>query len=244
MSLVRIALRHCLAQTLKGNTIVGDNVEDSAIEAISFREDGKAETVKANPFVAIYTDSGKTDLEGTRFSFAEAEETQVVFEWCTSASMSVFDEGTGERTLGISLPVTSGNMEMQQDIVGRQIIDVLRDPENIYAEFARALVMSSKELIRNRVSNGEGGERLAAHQYIWTCTLTQEPAKGGELHYPFPELFALMEASSDPDEKEKALLMKSLLHADFDEHLSFRHEHGLDLKRIQAIGLNKGGQND
>lgn len=178
MSIGRIALRIATIGALKGATSVGSNVLDSEIGSIDVGADGSLRTDQEKPFISVYTDGSKAeDLSGARRLWQNGL-TELLIETGVAASMVETNQETGESTIIPGIPATDSAFELFLDVVDRQSIAALMDPENPWAEIWRTLVRDIVKVERRRTADVETGTRMAAHQQSITCDLLPDPVFG------------------------------------------------------------------
>ncbi|WP_340583851.1 hypothetical protein [Brucella pseudintermedia] len=178
MSIGRIALRIATIGALNGATSVGSNVLDSEIGSIDVGADGSLRTDQEKPFISVYTDGSKAeDLSGARRLWQNGL-TELLIETGVAASMVETNQETGESTIIPGIPATDSAFELFLDVVDRQSIAALMDPDNPWAEIWRTLVRDVVKVERRRTADAETGTRMAAHQQSITCDLLPDPVFG------------------------------------------------------------------
>lgn len=246
MSLVRIALRICAVQALKGRTLVGTNVLDSEIGALETAPDGTLRTDKEKQFISVYADDSKqlTGLE-TR-SFATNGQIEMVFEAGVATPHLTKDAETDETVIMNGLPATDANFEFYLDLTMRQIADGLSDPDNEWAAIFNSLIIRFDKCQRSRISGDTNGVRLAAHQMKITVDAVAEPVAGQPLNLasPMAKFFAKCESdliSREPDMAEKIALMKAQLAGANNELIDAKRRFGMIHSEADAMLLTPSG---
>lgn len=198
MSLTMMALRIAAVQALKaGGTLVGNNVLDSQISAIDHTADGQLRSDQERPFIAVYTDSAKAQNLGQTGLRANGK-VDIMLNCGVSATMAQTDAETGETEIVDLFPATDAHLEAVLDAIDVQIMRVLSDPENPWAQIFGDFVLtySAKEHLRS--SSAADSVRIAAGQTKLTVEVHADPRFG----QPLPEggvwqrFMALMEANN------------------------------------------------
>lgn len=242
MSLVRIALRICAVEALKGNTLVGANVLDSEIGALDAAADGTLRTAKDKPFISIYADDGKV-LTGLELrSLTRSGLVDLVFEAGIATPHTITDPNTDETVIYEGVPATDANFEFHLDLTMRQIADVLADPENEWAEIFRRLVLKYEKSQRARVSGDTQGVRLAAHQLKLTVEAVADPVRGDELKESsaMAAFFAKCESDlvvTSPDMAKKIELMRAQISGNNQELTAAMRRFGMIYSEADAMLL-------
>ena len=179
----RIALRIAAVEALKGATIVGSNVLDSEIGALDVGADGSIRTDQETYFISVYTEGSKqegsnpgggADLRSLHISGP----TDIVFEFGATAAMVETDDATGvSQIVGLQIPATDANFEFLLDIIERQLVNALTDPNNAWAEIFRKLHSTTLTIDRRRTSSAEG-TKVAARQIAIRLELLPDPIYG------------------------------------------------------------------
>ncbi|MCF1502912.1 hypothetical protein L0F51_03915 [Afifella sp. H1R] len=243
MSLVRIAARIALVEALKGRTLVGENVRDSFVGGIDIAADGTLHLESDGPYLSVYTESAKVDDAAPRMVHLNGV-VDIVLEWGVTAGMTQVDEGTGASTLvEIGIPATDANLEFLMDMVGRQIVDVLSDPDNAWAEIFRgfALQVRQSELKRAGGAEADKGTRLAAHQMTLMVELVDDPQRGDGVPVPFVDFFAAADVSDDASIVARSALMQQQLTGTDAPWKAAQRRLGLTSRELLALGLGPLG---
>lgn len=180
MSVARFALRHAAVQALRGATLVGENVKDSAIGAIDIAADGTLRSINDLPFIAVYTDEG-TVTDAPLRDLRQNGSVDFVLEIGVTSAMMVRNPDTGESESAAGIPTTDAGFEAMLDIIERQATIALTDPGNAWAEIWRKLHDNVTRIERRRAATAEGGTRLAARQTRMALTVKPDPVPGQPL---------------------------------------------------------------
>lgn len=246
MSIVRIALRICAVEALKGQTLVGDNVLDSEIGALDVDADGSLRTDKDRPFISVYADDSKV-LSGLQLrALGGSGNVDLIFEAGIASPHITTDPNTDEQIILEGVPATDANFEFRLDLTMRQISDALASPDNEWAEIFRSLVRTYQKSERARVSGDTQGVRLAAHQLKLTVEAVAEPVRGSALSAasPLTSFFAKCEADlvqRQPDMRPKLALMKAQIEGSDDELAAARRRFGIIYDEADALLLTPVG---
>ncbi len=235
MSIVRILTRYAICEALKGETLAGDSVKDSEINAINL-DDQTLGIEESKPFIAVYTDDMKAEFGDNRPEYRENADVSIFIEWGVTSAMGAFDPETGETVLIPGVPNTDREMERQLDITGRQIIDALTCTM-AQEEWLGLLVIKRHSLSRARVSGADDGAKMAAHQFILKCDLIDDPIKGQEIIRPIPEILAHMKASDDPANSKWAEVIEEMLQPSVSEAEAYRQHYGETIEQQRAVGI-------
>lgn len=237
MSLVRFAIRISAVEAVKGRTLVGDNVLDSEIGAISVGADGSAQTEKENPFLAIYTDKGKVELSlSNGREVFENGTCELIFEAGVTAAMNEIDPETGASVL-VGIPDTDAAREYYLDLTSRQILTALTDPKNEWGQIFLGFIPEIKAIDINRAGNTDG-VRFAAHQIKLLCELICDPVKGdslseGDIFYDF---LAKLEASGNDVYLKYAQDIRAELNGDLQDWEVLQQRLGLRSGELLSVG--------
>ncbi|MCX2696389.1 hypothetical protein [Ochrobactrum chromiisoli] len=181
MSVGRIALRIATIEALRGNTSVEGNVLDSEIGSLDVAADESLRTNQEKPFISVYTDSAKIDdLSSGRRLWINGL-TELLIETGIAASMTETDQETGESTIIGGIPATDSAFELFLDVVDRETVTALMDPDNVWAEIWRGLVSNIAKVERRRTADAETGTRMAAHQQCILCEILPDPVYGASI---------------------------------------------------------------
>ncbi|WP_158873995.1 hypothetical protein [Antarcticirhabdus aurantiaca] len=175
MSLARVALRIAAVEALRGRTRIGANVLDSQIGILDVAGDGGLRTDEDRPFLAVYTDAGKSEGAEAR-NLRENGEIDLVFVVGVMTALTEIDPETGAaRLIGLGLPGTDAAFEFLLDLVDRQITAVLTDPANEWSEIWRKLVDEVVRVVRRRDASAGDADRLAAREIRLTVKVKADP---------------------------------------------------------------------
>lgn len=247
MSLVRIALRICAVEALKGRTLVGDNVLDSEIGALDQSDNGSLRSDKSDkPFISVYADDSKA-LAGLELrSLVKSGQVDLNFEAGIATPHTVTDPVTDETVIYEGVPATDANFEFHLDLTMRQIADALADPANEWAVLFASLITTFDRAQRSRISGDTNGIRLAAHQLKLTVSAVAEPVRGEPLKdvHPLARFFAKCEADlfqPMPDMEKKIALMKAQIAGSNDDLTAAMRRFGIVHDEADAMLLTPSG---
>lgn len=214
MSIVRIALRICAVEALRGRTLVGDNVLDSEIGALDTTADGALRTAEDRPFISVYADDSKILTGSALRSLTRNGHIDLVFEAGIATPHVTNDPDTDAPVIYEGVPATDANFEFHLDLTMRQIADALTDPENEWAAIFNSLVLTYEKYQRARISGDTNGVRLAAHQLKLTVDAIYDPVSGVGLKPDSPLFRFFAKCESDliprmPDMEKKIAMMKA-----------------------------------
>lgn len=238
MSIARIALRIAAVQALKGRTLVGENVLDSPNAALDVQADGTLRSGEDTPFISVFTDTGSADGITGR-SLIDNGSCVLVLEAGISQAMTQLDTETGARTLiGVNIPAADENVEFFLDMVQRQVIDALTDPDNAWAEIYRSLHYRVTKIEVGGKRNADDGQRLAGHQTRITLDLVEDPVRGEPLEAdsPLGQFFAAMEATGNSIYQVQAQTMQAILGGNDPDWKVLQRRHGMTASELLALG--------
>lgn len=178
MSIIRLALRICAVEALKGQTGVKDNVFDSLLGVLASNQQGQLETPQEQPFIAVFTETA-LNKDASDNALRSNDNLDLVFEFAVTSRMSETNSDGESQMMGI--PVTDGVMEAFLDILETDITRVLNDPENEWAECWRKLKGRIVEVEHRRVGNETFGVSLAAHQLRIRLNALLDPVLSDEI---------------------------------------------------------------
>ena len=240
----RIALRWATVAALKGATIVGSNVLDSEIGALDVGADGSVRTDQERPFISVFTEGSKqeganpgggADLRSLHISGP----TDIVIEFCVTAAMGRVTNDQGETELhGLPLPATDANMEFLLDIIERQVVNALTDPNNAWAEIFRKLHSTTLTIDRRRTSSAES-TKVAARQIVIKLELLPDPVYGEPIAATsaWAKFFAMLATDTSAEGVKKLAALRTLL-GDPDSRLASetqRQRFAMTLEEVRAM---------
>jgi len=181
MPVVQFGLRVSAVEALKGATLVGDNVRDSDFAAIDIAGDGNLRTNQDRPFIVVYTDDGDVTEADTR-DLRQNGVVDFVCEFGAATPMAQIDPETGESVIaGVDIPATDSALEMVLDLVDRQIVNALTDPESGWTRVWKRLSDRVEKIERKRAVTADDGLRLAARQLRIKLACKPDPVYGQPL---------------------------------------------------------------
>lgn len=164
MSLQRLAHRLATVAALRGRTLAGEAVRDSAIPPIDTMAGDEL-----RPFVSVYTDDGGGVMRGL-VPDPSAKTLAIVIEIGVTAQM------TNDEEWGI--PTTDAGMEITLDVIERQIMIALADEGSPWAEMWRRLHSGDPQIKSVRGASAEKGLRFAGRQITIEVQPFAEPPFG------------------------------------------------------------------
>lgn len=177
--MIRLALRICAVEALKGNTRIGENIHNSRHGALDIAAGGEIKTNQDEPFIAVYTETS-IDKNPNSFTLRANKNLDFIFEFAITQSMSVTDEDGVSRIVSY-IPDTDEGMEIYLDLVGTDISAALRNDKNEWADLWRRFAGSIVEVEYKRVSSEMNGTSLAAHQLRLCLNALPDPVLGEEI---------------------------------------------------------------
>lgn len=235
----RTGLRIVTSEAIRGKTQFGDNVLDSEIGVLSTDADGNVVTDQERPFVAIYTDTGllETSHHGLR-ALLSGGLCDLVIELGISARMIVRNDN-GSKEVFEGLPATDAAFEQVMDLVARQIVDALLDPEDEWAAIFQAMFTNIVRVERNRVGHHNNGVRLAAQEIRIRGELVDDPVRGCPLvpGGAFALLLEKLEGSADPARLQFRDDVIAIVGGAGPQWRSTQYQRGLSSTEAVALGI-------
>jgi hypothetical protein len=199
MSLSRLAMRIAAARAVKGVTLAGDRVFDSAIDPIDA-------TIAENrqPILVVMTDEHEVMPDGRELFHGRAS-CDLIIEAAIAARVEV------EGEVSITIPHTDEGMELVLDMIEHQVIAALIRERTAWSRVWMKLVPVVKRRLSRRGASTENGIRFAARQIVLTCELVEAPTDGAAipLGSAWADVLAVMDA--DPVLAPVADLLRSMI---------------------------------
>lgn len=192
MSLARLAMRIAAARALRGATLAGDRVFDSAIDPI---DQAIAET--RQPILIVSTEDQEMDITGRDLNHGRAS-CELVIEAAIAARVEVaLPDGEGGETT-IAIPHTDEGMELVLDMIEHQAIAALIRERTDWSRVWMRLVPRIARRASRRGASSEKGVRFAARQITLTCDLIEAPTDGGPIpgNGTWADVLAVMDADA------------------------------------------------
>ncbi|MDP1642723.1 MAG: hypothetical protein Q8L59_11110 [Phenylobacterium sp.] len=173
MALGVLFVRLATVLSLRGATAAGDSVQDSAIAPIDQRV-----KERRRPSLAVYSDDFAAEqLEGIDFLTGERSLQLVIEAVVADQSERPIDGGA---EISITIPETDEGLELQLNLIERQILRRLQAGEGPWPEIWRTLVVKVRKFESRRGAGLEAGVRFAARQLVLTISPLPEPGFGAE----------------------------------------------------------------
>lgn len=232
----RIALRICVQEALRGQTLAGGNVLDSQFSALEVDSTGALITDQDKPFVSVYTDGARISA-GSGLELFGSATTDLVIEAGISGAMLAQDPETGERVGVNGFLDTDSDMELQLDLMMRQIADTLTRPNSLWAEMARDF-MDVKSVERGRIGAKNGGVRVAGHELRISAELVKDPIIGQSIDgTTFARFLDALLATEEERHARIRGVMLAALAGDVPAYEPIQRELGLSDGQSEALGL-------
>ena len=236
----KIAIRLATVRALRGKTLAGDNVIDSEYGAID-----EMAGDKPKPFIIVYTDDAQyavtgRDLYGTGGSDRVDSGTQkLVIEIGLTQRMKVDEDKDGNPIVEAVAPVTDAAMELNIDIIERQIMDALTDPRSDakWAEMWRRFVSAIKNKDVQRGASARDGVRFAGRQITLSVQLHKDPPAGETVRPLWADFLAL--AATDPTLALVLPVIEAVLTGnELNDYEMVRAAYGLTEREARALQIN------
>lgn len=175
MSLARLAMRIAAARALKGATLAGDRVFDSAIDPI---DQTIAET--RQPILVVMTDDHEADITGRDLTYGDAR-CDLVVEAAIAARVEIPATDGDGNAMTIAIPHTDEGMELVLDMIEHQVVAALTRERTDWSRVWMKLVPRISKRLSRRGASAENGVRFAARQIVITCDLIEPPVAGADI---------------------------------------------------------------
>jgi len=191
MSLARLAMRIAAARALKGATLAGNRVFDSAIAPID-----QTIAEERQPILIVTTDDHEVEVTGRDVVHGNVS-CDLVIEAAIAArvELAVGDESQPS----LVIPHTDEGMELALDLLEHQVIAALLRESSDWSRVFIRLVPRISRRISRRGASVEKGVRFAARQILLTCDLIEAPASGAAIlpTGPWADLLTVLSEDSD-----------------------------------------------
>lgn len=167
MNLTAFALRCAAVRMLRGATLAGDRVYDSAILPLDLTKE------EAKPTITIAVDEGESKPEGRDVLGAE-QQLELVIELVCASAVTV-GGGKGEKTVCVELHHTDQGLELILNLMARQI-DRAMLTNSPWSDVFKSFVTGIRKITYRRGAGAENGARFAAHQWVYSCSVVAEPS--------------------------------------------------------------------
>lgn len=171
MALTSLFVRLATVYALRGGTLVGDRVLDSAIVPIDQRAKAERE-----PALVVYSDDFAVDQIEGRDLLTGERSLQITIEAVVADQAEREVEGVTE--VVVTIPETDEGLELQLNLIERQILRRLQADANPWSEIWRALVLKVRKFESRRGAGQGDGVRFAARQLVLTLVPLAEPGFG------------------------------------------------------------------
>lgn len=189
MSIQRLAHRIATVAAIRGKTLAGAAVRDSAVAPIDI-----AASDEPAPFIAVYTDDQSSGMRGLDAG-RPSDTLSIVIEFGVTAKMT-FVDNDGNEFQEPGQPPTDAQMEITLDMIERQIRVALADDGNAWAEIWRRLHTGDPEYSSTRGASAERGVRFAGRQLTIEVRPLPEPPAGASATGVWADLIAAVEADA------------------------------------------------
>jgi len=191
MSLARLAMRIAAARALRGSTLAGPRVYDSAIAPID-----QTIAEERQPILIVTTDDHEMEVAG-RDLFHGNVSCDLVIEAAIAARVEV--GGDGEPESIITIPHTDEGMELALDLMEHQVMAALIRERTPWSRVWMKLVPRLSRRLSRRGASVEKGVRFAARQIVLTCDLIEATTDGAAIAAgtAWADLLGVMEEDTD-----------------------------------------------
>lgn len=171
MALTALFLRLATVYALRGATLVGNRVSDSAIAPIDQRAKDQRQAA-----LVVYSDDFAADQIEGRDLLTGERSLQITIEAVVADQAERQVEGGTE--IAVTIPETDEGLELQLNLIERQILRRLQADANPWSAVWRDLVLKVRKFESRRGAGQENGVRFAARQLVLTLVPLAEPGFG------------------------------------------------------------------
>lgn len=226
MSLTVTALRVCLTRALRGRTLAGGRVLDSEMAALA--------AAKQGPAIVVYSDDLELQEDATLLS-NRGDLSMAIGVMVTSLT-----ETEEPGAYAVTIPPTDAGLELVVDLICRQILSALADPDNIWAERFKRMALSWRVTALRRGSNAREGLRLAGREIALVVRPVADPAPGAELTAAWASLIQALDEETDDDAQAWAAILVDWLAAETPRDPAAALVALLGMSREDAEALLRG----
>ena len=175
MAIAALFLRLATVLSLRGRTMAGDQVSDSAISPVDQRI-----ADQRRPALVVYTDDFTAEQVEGRDLLTGQRALQISIEIVVADQVERTIEGEGgpQTEISVSIPETDQGLELQLDLLERQTLRVLQSDSSTWPELWRALIGRVHKVECQRGAGLKDGVRFAARQLLLTVQPLPEPGFG------------------------------------------------------------------
>jgi hypothetical protein len=165
-------MRVAAARALKGRTLAGPRVFDSAVDPID-----QTIAEQRQPLIVLTTDEHEVETTGRDLGSGN-HQCDLVIEVAIAARVEVpASDGQGGQ-ITIAIPHTDEGMELTLDLMEHQVVAALTRDDNEWSRIWMMLVPRVQRRLSRRGASAENGVRFAARQLVLTCDLVDTPPIG------------------------------------------------------------------
>jgi hypothetical protein len=234
MSLVSLALRIAVTESLKGRTLAEGRVADSELAAIS---DLIGDSPSPLIVVSVDDASGERDKAGLALLDA-ADEIGLLFEIAIASRVSAEAKDAAGGVSMIAIEPSSKGLEVSLDLLWRQVSRALLTPLDgePWGDIARQLILRT-----NRFQMKRGGEvdgsRVATRFYLVSVEPIAEPDFGRPAEGVWAELIAAMEQTAGLTDLSRILRAAIEQPAGLADWRVVQARLGLPETEVRALGI-------
>jgi hypothetical protein len=194
--LVGLALRLAIVKAIRGRTLAGDRVYDSAVETIDdlIRRE-------PSPIVIVSVDEASGDNVAASALLGMVRRLTILIETAVAGAANVPATGDDDGADAIVISGTSQGLEASLDLLDRQVCRCLLTPAAApWSDLWRRLALRIAHYERKRGGSAESGVRFAARFHLLTLEPIADPAPGVTLDAAgevWADLVAAMRADAD-----------------------------------------------
>lgn len=226
MSLPRLAVRVASVAALRGRTLAGDAVHDSAIQTVDVLAAGAR-----HPFVVVYTDDGEAQPSQADPASGQAS-FSLIIEFAVAALRRPEEGGDPE----LLIPPADAALEVDLDRMERQILVALRDPANAWGVLWRRFVTEITVRRSRRGASAERGLRFAARQIEMQVRSLAEPPFGAPAAGVWTDFLAALAA--DPSTAPLEPLVRAEIEGEGSGTLAIHIRRRFASADLEAMGYD------
>jgi hypothetical protein len=228
-----MALRLAFVRVLRGRTLAGGAVYDSAIDPI----DHMVGEGKSEPFIVVSSEDESTETTG-RDVTSGSRKIDIVVE----IAMAVAVKGEGPRDSehsvpsAISIPSTDAGLEISIGLISREVHRMVFETRSGWGKLIQTIVVNTPIIKSRRGVGNKEGARFAARMIVFTLEVLDDPCFGDDpkgKDTVWGDYIALLEAD-DELSAMAPLIRSTIIGASIPSH---------DLER-SAIGLSDAAANN
>ena len=193
MSLVSLALRVAIVQAVKGRTVAGDRVFDSAIETLD-----EIITSSPAPIVIVSIDEAETSAASGMTLLSAPDRLTILIEAAVAEAVTTVGTDDAGAETAVVVRAASEGLEATLDILHRQMARALLTPIGApWSDLWRRFACRIARIERKRGGGADKGTRFASRFLLVTVEPIDDPGFGEAAPEPWSDLIAAMRGGAD-----------------------------------------------